>query len=69
MYCGAYNGAYQIGYLALFAPGGLGPREFVLTVMLSPFIGPIAAAITVISRLWSILVEGIAALIALTVGK
>ncbi len=66
---GAYNGAYQIGYLALFAPGGLGPREFVLTVMLSPFIGPIAAAIAVISRLWSILVEGIAALIALAVGK
>ena len=66
---GAYNGAYQIGYLALFAPGGLGPREFVLTVMLSPFIGPIAAAVAVISRLWSILVEGIAALIALAVGK
>lgn len=66
---GAYNGAYQVGYLALFAPGGLGPREFVLTVMLAPFIGPIAAAVAVISRLWSILVESIAALIALAVGK
>ncbi len=66
---GAFNGAYQIGYLALFAPSGLGPREFIMTVLLTPFIGPIAPAVAILARLWSLLVESIAALIALAVGK
>ena len=66
---GAFNGAYQIGYLALFAPSGLGPREFILTVLLTPFIGPIAPAVAILARLWSLLVESIAALVALAVGK
>jgi len=66
---GAFNGAYQIGYLALFAPGGLGPREYIMTVLLATFLGPIAAAVAVLARIWSIVLEGIAALIALGVGK
>jgi len=57
--------AYQIGYLALFAPGGVGPREAVITLMLAPFCGPaVAAAIAIASRLWLIAAESLAALIA-----
>ena len=66
---GIFNAAYQIGYLALFAPGGFGPRELILQVMLVPFVGPIAPALAVMARLWAIVLEGIAALAALLVRK
>ncbi len=66
---GAFNAAYQIGYLALFAPGGFGPRELVLGLMLVPFLGPIAAAVAIAARLWVILIESLAALLALAVRK
>ncbi|MDD4052128.1 MAG: lysylphosphatidylglycerol synthase transmembrane domain-containing protein [candidate division Zixibacteria bacterium] len=60
--------AYQIGYLAVFAPGGMGPREAVMTLLLAPFFGPaVAAALSLASRLWLIIVEAIAALIALKI--
>jgi len=66
---GSFVLAYQIGYLTLFSPGGLGTRELALTAMLSPFLGGIAAGVAVASRLWSLCVEivaaGIAALIKL----
>jgi uncharacterized membrane protein YbhN (UPF0104 family) len=64
---GAYIAAYQIGYLAMFAPGGFGPRELLLGVMLAPFLGPIAPAIAIGARLWSIIIESLAALLALAV--
>jgi hypothetical protein len=66
---GVFNAAYQIGYLSLFAPGGFGPRELVMGVMLTPFIGTIAPAAAVFARLWSIVVESIAAGVALGIGK
>jgi len=66
---GVFNAAYQIGYLTLFAPGGFGPRELVLGVMLTPFIGPVAPAAAIFARLWAIVVESIAAGIALGIGK
>ncbi len=60
--------AYQIGYLALFAPGGVGPREVVLQVLLTPFFGPsVAVAIAIAARIWSIVAEAIAALAALRI--
>jgi len=60
--------AYQIGYLAIFAPGGIGPREAVMTLLLAPFFGPaVAAALSLASRLWLIVVEAVAALIALKI--
>lgn len=60
--------AYQIGYLMLFAPGGLGPREAVMEIMLAPFFGTgVAAAIAIAARLWLITAEAISALIALTI--
>ncbi|MFH1701656.1 MAG: lysylphosphatidylglycerol synthase transmembrane domain-containing protein [Candidatus Zixiibacteriota bacterium] len=60
--------AYQIGYLMLFAPGGLGPREAVMEIMLAPFFGAgVATAIAITARLWLIMAEAISALIALTI--
>ncbi|NMC43979.1 MAG: UPF0104 family protein, partial [candidate division Zixibacteria bacterium] len=57
-----------IGYLAIFAPGGIGPREAVMTLLLAPFFGPaVAAALSLASRLWLIVVEAVAALIALKI--
>jgi hypothetical protein len=61
---GSFVLAYQIGYLTLFTPGGLGTRELALTMMLSPFMGGIASGVAVASRLWSICVEIAAAIIA-----
>ncbi|RKX22951.1 MAG: hypothetical protein DRP45_10995 [Candidatus Zixiibacteriota bacterium] len=66
---GLYNVAYQIGYLALFAPGGFGPREFVMGALLIPFVGPIAAAVAVAARIWSVLIDFLAAVIALCIRK
>lgn len=51
-------GAYLAGFLALFAPGGLGIREGVLAVLLTPLLGPgIPAAVAVLSRLWMTFAE------------
>jgi len=66
---GLYNIAYQIGYLALFAPGGLGPRELIIGVLLQPFIGPIAPALAIVARIWSVLIDSAAAGIALVIKK
>lgn len=66
---GVFNAAYQIGYLALFAPGGFGPREWVMGELLAPLVGPVAHALAVAARLWAIALEAIAALAALTIRK
>jgi glycosyltransferase 2 family protein len=66
---GLYNIAYQIGYLALFAPGGLGPRELIMGALLTPFVGPIAPALAIVARLWSVVIDALAALVALVIGK
>lgn len=66
---GVFNASYQIGYLALFAPGGFGPRELAMGWMLAPFVGPIGAAVALLARLWAILIEVTAALIALAIKK
>ncbi len=61
---GAFVIAYQVGYLALFAPGGIGVRELALTVVLGPFIGEAAVAVAVAARLWNISAEILATIIA-----
>jgi uncharacterized membrane protein YbhN (UPF0104 family) len=66
---GLFNLAYQVGYLMLFAPGGFGPRELVMAELLSPFIGPLAPAVAILARLWSVLIESIAAVIALSIKR
>lgn len=66
---GAYILAHQIGYAAIFAPGGLGPRELILQLQLAPFFGPITPAIVILARIWSIVLESLAAILALILGK
>ncbi len=64
---GAFVLAYQIGYLAIFAPGGLGVREFVLTAILTPYLGGIAVGTAVAARIWNMVAEIIVALVALAI--
>ena len=60
--------AYQVGYLMLFAPGGVGPREAMMEVMLAPFFGAgVATAIAIAARIWLICAEAVSALIALSI--
>jgi uncharacterized membrane protein YbhN (UPF0104 family) len=66
---GLYNIAYQIGYLAIFAPSGLGPRELIMGALLQPLVGPIGPALAVVARLWSIVIDVSAALAALGIRK
>jgi uncharacterized membrane protein YbhN (UPF0104 family) len=55
---------YTIGYLALFAPGGLGPRELVFQQMMQKFVTPAAmsAVAVVVMRIIQTLTELLAAL-------
>ncbi len=64
---GSFAMAYLIGYMTFFTPGGLGARELVLTAVLTPFLGPVAAGAAVAARLWNMVSELIAALIALSI--
>ncbi len=63
----AFIFAYQLGYLAFFAPGGIGVRELVLTTILLPYIGPIAASISIAARIWNMITEIVAAVICLII--
>ena len=67
-YLAAYTLSYLVGYLALFAPGGIGAREFVLAAALGALnlaTPAEAALITVASRLWLTVVEVIPGLLFL----
>jgi glycosyltransferase 2 family protein len=64
---GVFALGYIVGLLALFAPGGLGPREFMFQALLTPYLGVGgAAALTIASRLQLTLTEAAAGLGALT---
>jgi uncharacterized membrane protein YbhN (UPF0104 family) len=61
---GAFSIAGLIGFVAVFAPAGLGVREGVLVFTLSMiFPSAIAAIISLISRLWMTICELIVLLI------
>lgn len=65
---GVFCAAYLVGYWSIIAPGGFGVREAVMVVFLSPYFGPgVAAAIAAFARIWSIVGEVIASVIALKV--
>ena len=65
MAIGAFTLAYILGWLALFAPGGVGVRELVLVGMLAPTLGTGGAlAVTVASRVLLTVLEAAAALVA-----
>lgn len=48
----AFAGAYLLGYLAVFAPAGLGVREGFLIAFLQPVLGGAAVGVAVLARLW-----------------
>lgn len=52
-----FAAAYLLGYLAIFAPAGLGIREGFLVVFLDPIMGARSLGIAVIARLWTTLME------------
>ena len=59
-YIAVYTGSYLAGYLALFAPGGVGVREAVLVLAMPRFglaSAPDAAVIAITSRLWLTILE------------
>ena len=61
----AFAAAYVLGYVAFFAPAGLGVREGFLVALLQPLgVGAgAAAALAVLARLWMTLVELVPALV------
>jgi glycosyltransferase 2 family protein len=60
----AYAAGYALGYVAVFAPAGIGVREGFLIAFLSPILGgPAAAALAVVARLWSTAMELLLALV------
>jgi hypothetical protein len=67
-YIAVYTGSYLAGYLALFAPGGIGVREAVLVLAMPRFqlaSAADAAVIAVASRLWLTALEVVPALLML----
>jgi uncharacterized membrane protein YbhN (UPF0104 family) len=62
---GAFAFSLNIGFLALFAPGGIGVREGVLVFLLSSFFSlPVSTLISLLSRLWITVGELLCFLIA-----
>ncbi len=57
----AYVAAYVLGYVAVFAPAGIGIREGFLILLLEPTLGATAAAVAVLARLWTTVLEVAAA--------
>jgi len=54
----AFAAAYALGYVMIFAPAGLGPREGFLIIFLTPHFGATSSGvIAVVARLWTTLVE------------
>ncbi|GEM_PF-721159 len=53
-----YAAAWTIGFLTFFAPAGLGAREAVLTLVLTPMLGAeFALSLAVLARVWWSLAE------------
>ncbi len=53
----SFSAAYLMGYLAVFAPAGIGVREGVLIALLRPSLGGAAVGVAVLARVWMTLVE------------
>lgn len=56
-FASAFAAAYLLGYIALFAPAGIGIREGFLIVFLRPEVGASALAIALLARIWITVVE------------
>ena len=70
--CVIFSASYLIGYLALFAPGGIGVREGVMGLLLAQIGGlatPVALAVGLAARLWFLVAELSVSVMALLVGS
>jgi len=66
----AYTLAWISGSVAIFAPGGLGVREGVMTLMLSPILPvPLAIAISFIARVWISVFEAVVFFVGLIIQR
>jgi glycosyltransferase 2 family protein len=66
-YAGAYAAASIAGLVVLFAPGGIGVREGVLAVLITPLVGAgNAVIVSFAARVWSTLLELVLSGVALT---
>lgn len=67
---GVNAASFLAGWVVFFAPGGLGVREAAMSLLLAPYVPVgVAAAISVLSRLWTIAAEIALALLALAVAR
>jgi hypothetical protein len=58
--------SYIIGYLSLLTPSGLGVREGIMLLLLAAVMpSPVAAVFVIFARLWMVMAEVLAALMAL----
>jgi len=63
---GSYPVAWLIGFISLITPSGIGIREGVLVVLLSPLLSaPMSVALSLLARVWTTTYEGICFLIFL----
>lgn|GEM_PF-439461 len=53
----SFSAAYLLGYLAIFAPAGIGVREGILIALLRPSLGAAAVGVAVLARVWMTVVE------------
>lgn len=66
----AYILSWMTGFIVVFAPGGLGVREGMMTLLLSPILPtPLAIAISFISRVWITIFEIVLFFVGLLVKK
>lgn len=67
---GVNAASFVAGWVVFFAPGGLGVREAAMSRLLVPYVPVgVAAAVSVLSRLWTIASEIALALLALAVAR
>jgi uncharacterized membrane protein YbhN (UPF0104 family) len=66
---GVYAAGYVVGFLVLFAPGGLGVRETMFAGFLTVVLGEVGATVTALgSRIWLTLAELVPVAIVLIAG-
>jgi glycosyltransferase 2 family protein len=53
----AFAGSYLMGYVAVFAPAGLGVREGFMIAFLQPALGAAAVGVAILARVWITLAE------------
>ncbi|HEU0014555.1 MAG TPA: lysylphosphatidylglycerol synthase domain-containing protein [Longimicrobium sp.] len=61
--------SFAAGYLSVL-PGGIGPREIAMTLLLAPYLPPgVAVVLAVVSRLWTIAAEVLGGAVAVWAGR